>query len=88
VPPPAFTARPMRGNFVVAASRGSRIAAICSSVSARTRRNSPNIFMSSEHHDRHLAERVVRAHEAFQLQIAAERQWETQEHRNRDERFE
>ena len=38
-----------------------------------------------EHHDRHLAER---AHEKLQLQIAAERQWETREHRGRDERFE
>jgi hypothetical protein len=41
-----------------------------------------------EHHDQHLAEHAVRAHEALQLQIAAERKWETQEHRSRDERFE
>jgi len=41
-----------------------------------------------EHHDRHLAEHSVRAHEKLQLQIAVERQWETREHRSRDERFE
>ncbi len=41
-----------------------------------------------EHHDRHLAEHAARAHEKLQLQIAAERQWETREHRGRDERFE
>jgi hypothetical protein len=42
----------------------------------------------SEHHDHHLAEHAVRAHETLQLQIAAERKWETQKHRSRDERFE
>jgi hypothetical protein len=41
-----------------------------------------------EHHDRHLAKHAVRAHEELQLQIATERQWETREHRSRDERFE
>jgi len=41
-----------------------------------------------EHHDRHPAENAVRAHETLQLQIAGERQWETREHRSRDERFE
>jgi hypothetical protein len=41
-----------------------------------------------EHHDRLLAEHAVRAHEALQLEIAAERKWETQDHRSRDERFE
>jgi hypothetical protein len=45
--PPAFTASSIVGNFTVPASLGSRIAAICSSVSARMRRNSPNIFMFS-----------------------------------------
>jgi hypothetical protein len=35
-----------------------------------------------------LAEHAVRAHENLQLQIASERQWETREHRSRDERFE
>ncbi len=40
-----------------------------------------------EHHDHHLAEHAVRAHDALQLQIAVERQWETREHRRRDERF-
>jgi hypothetical protein len=42
----------------------------------------------SEHHDRRLAEHAVRVHEALQLQIARERDWETREHRSRDERFE
>jgi hypothetical protein len=45
--PPAFTASSIRGSLVLAASLGSRIAAICSSVKARTSRNSPNIFMFS-----------------------------------------
>ena len=36
-----------RRELAVPASCGSRIAAICSSVKARTRRNSPNIFMFS-----------------------------------------
>src|SRR6516164_8641007 len=34
--PPAFTASSIVGNFTVPTSRGSRIAAICSSVKART----------------------------------------------------
>ena len=41
-----------------------------------------------EHHDRHLAEHAMRAHANVQLQITAERQWETKLHRGRDERFE
>ncbi|MGH6681364.1 MAG: hypothetical protein ACREDL_21085, partial [Bradyrhizobium sp.] len=41
-----------------------------------------------EHHDRHLAVHAMRAYEKLQLQIEAERQWETREHRSRDERFE
>jgi hypothetical protein len=45
--PRAFTASSIVGNLTVPTSRGSRIAAICSSVKARTRRNSPNIFMFS-----------------------------------------
>jgi len=45
--PPAFTVSSIVGNFTVPASRGARIAAICASLSARTRRNSPNIFMFS-----------------------------------------
>jgi hypothetical protein len=45
--PPAFTATSIVGNLTVPTSPGSRIAAICSSVKARTRRNSPNIFRFS-----------------------------------------
>jgi hypothetical protein len=41
-----------------------------------------------EHHDRHFAEHAMRAHANLQLQITAERQWETKLHRDRDERFE
>jgi hypothetical protein len=41
-----------------------------------------------DHHDRRLAEHAKRAHAALQLQIARERQWETQLHRSHDERFE
>jgi len=41
-----------------------------------------------EHHDRHLAEHAMRAHAALQQQITAERKWETETHRSRDERFE
>jgi hypothetical protein len=41
-----------------------------------------------EHHDRQLAEHALRAHANLQRQIAAERQWETNLHRDRDERFE
>ena len=45
--PLALTASSIVGSLTVPTSRGSRIAAICSSLSARTRRNSPNIFMFS-----------------------------------------
>jgi hypothetical protein len=41
-----------------------------------------------EHQDRHLAEHAMRAHAALQHQITAERKWETELHRSRDERFE
>jgi hypothetical protein len=41
-----------------------------------------------EHHDHHLAEHAMRAHANLQRQIAAEREWETKLHRDRDERFE
>jgi len=42
-----FTASSMVGSLTVPTRRGSRFAAICSAVKARTRRNSPNIFMFS-----------------------------------------
>src|SRR6516225_6039611 len=45
--PPALTASSMRGSLAVGARLGSRIISICSSVIARTRRSSPNIFMFS-----------------------------------------
>src|SRR5262249_42157594 len=45
--PPALTASPMRGSLAVGARLGSRMISICSSVIARTRRSSPNIFMFS-----------------------------------------
>jgi len=41
-----------------------------------------------EHHNRRLADHAMRAHAALQDQILAIRQWETQLHRSRDERFE
>jgi len=41
-----------------------------------------------DHRDRHLAEHAMRAHAALQQQITAERKWETEVHRSRDERFE
>src|SRR5262249_21554395 len=45
--PPALTASSMRGSLAVGARLGSRMISICSSVIARTRRSSPNIFMFS-----------------------------------------
>src|SRR5215469_15560028 len=45
--PPALTASSMRGSLAVGARLGSRMISVCSSVIARTRRNSPNIFMFS-----------------------------------------
>lgn len=42
----------------------------------------------SEHHDLHLAQVAIRAYDALQLRIAKEREWETQQHRSSDERFE
>jgi hypothetical protein len=44
---PGLTASSIVGNLTVPTSFGSRIAAICSSVNVRTRRNSPNIFVFS-----------------------------------------